>query len=312
VQRLWHDLRYATRLLAGSPGFTAMAILTLALGIGATTAIFSVVYGVLIRPLTLPDSKQVAEVVLRNHGEISEDAFTYRQFRYIQEHSRWPAAIAAFVGVAADLKSFVGFPPDPTVFLPAAQTKFGLLMGYDLWFPTHVLVRSAGHPEVFAKLVSEAIREADSSIPVGRVLPMEGILARSLATQRFTMLLVGLFALLALVLASVGIYGSLAFSVSQRTQEFGIRGALGAYRGDILRMVIGEAAKLALIGAAIGIAVTFVLQSALASVLFGVEANDWRTILGAGLGLLLVACSACYFPARRATKVDPMVALRYQ
>jgi putative ABC transport system permease protein len=206
------------------------------------------------------------------------------------------------VGVAADVKSFVGFPPDPTAFLPAAQTKFGLLMGYDVWFPTHVLVRSAGRQEVFGKLVSEAIRETDSSIAVGHVLPMEAILARSLATQRFMMLLVGIFALLALVLASVGIYGLLAFSVSQRTHEIGIRGALGANRGDILRMVIGEGAKLALIGAAIGIAVTFALQSALASVLFGVEPNDWRTILGACLCLLLVACAACYFPARRATK----------
>jgi len=216
------------------------------------------------------------------------------------------------VGVAADVKSFVGFPPDPTVFLPAAQTKFGLLMGYDVWFPTHVLVRSAGHQEVFGKLVSEAIRETDSSIPVGHVLPVGAILARSLATQRFMMLLVGTFALLALVLASVGIYGLVAFSVSQRTHEIGIRGALGANRGDILRMVMGEGAKLALIGTAIGIAVAFALRSALSSVLFGVAPNDWRLMLGACLCLLLAACAACYFPARRATKVDPMVALRYE
>jgi len=129
-----------------------------------------------------------------------------------------------------------------------------------------------------------------------------------LPAQRFMMLLVGTFALLALVLASAGIYGSLVFSVSQRTHEIAIGGALGANRGDILRMVIGEGAKLALIGTAIRIAVAFALRSALAA--FCWESNRTRTIRGACLCLLLVACAACYFPARRATKVHPMVALR--
>jgi putative ABC transport system permease protein len=216
------------------------------------------------------------------------------------------------VGMVANVKSFVGFPPDPTVFLPATQAKFGLIMGYDVWFPTHVLVRVAAKQSGAARMISEAIRETDSSIPVGHVRPMEEILARSLSTQRFMMLLVGLFAVLALVLAMVGIYGVLAFSVSQRTHEIGIRGALGADRGEILGMVLAEGAKLALIGTAIGVAATLALHGLLASVLFGVQSNDWRTIAGACMCLLLVACAACYFPARHAAKVDPMVALRYE
>jgi predicted permease len=216
------------------------------------------------------------------------------------------------VGVARDVKSFVGFPPDPTVFLPVAQTSFGLLLGYDVWFPTHVLVRTSGNQAAATRLLSEAIRETERTVPVGRVFAMEEVLARSLATQRFMMFLVGVFALLALALSSVGIYGLLAFSVSQRTHEIGIRGALGADRAEILRMVLGQGVKLAMLGVAIGIAVTLALHSALTSILFGVQANDWRTMVGACLCLLLVACAACYFPARRATEVDPMVALRYE
>jgi putative ABC transport system permease protein len=141
---------------------------------------------------------------------------------------------------------------------------------------------------------------------------MEQILARSLATQRFMMMVVIVFATLAVALASVGIYGLIAFSVSQRTHEIGIRMALGANAGAVLKMVLHQGARLAALGAFLGIAVTLAVQRVLVSVLFGVQATDWRTITLACLGLFVVALAACYIPARRATKVDPMVALRYE
>jgi putative ABC transport system permease protein len=216
------------------------------------------------------------------------------------------------VGVAANVKSFVGFPPEPTVFLPAPQAKMGLILDFDVWFPTHVLIRTSGDPGTTENLMNTAIRESDSSIPVGRILPMEQILARSLATQRFMMLIVAVFAVLALVLASIGIYGLIAFSVSQRTHELGIRMVLGADPRSVITMVLREGGQLVMLGAMIGVVGALALHHAIASVLFGVQPTDWRTMAGACSCLLVIALLACYIPARRATKVDPLVALRYE
>jgi putative ABC transport system permease protein len=216
------------------------------------------------------------------------------------------------VGVVADIKSHVERSEGPVVFLPASQTKFGLILGYDAWFPTHILVRTSGDPLLLTNQVSAAIRETDSSIPVGRILSMEQVLGRSLATQRFMMVVVAVFAVLALVLAAIGIYGVISFSVSQRTHELGIRMALGAPPSSVLSLVLRDGTRLALLGAAAGIMGAIVLRQAIASVLFGVQPGDWRTILGASACLLVVALLASFIPARRATKVDPMVALRYE
>jgi putative ABC transport system permease protein len=216
------------------------------------------------------------------------------------------------VGVVANVKPFVGDPVPPTVFLPSAQTKFSLLLGYDMWFPTHVLVRTVGDPLALSATVDKTIRSTDSNIPVGHLLSMEQILSRSLATQRFMMMVVAVFAVLALALASVGIYGLIAFSVSQRTHELGIRMALGADATSVVRMVLREGTRLAVLGTAIGIAGAFALGRAIGSALFGVQPGDWRIMAVAAICLWLVAFFACYLPARRATKVDPMVALRYE
>ncbi|HEY1467929.1 MAG TPA: ABC transporter permease [Candidatus Acidoferrum sp.] len=216
------------------------------------------------------------------------------------------------VGVVANVKPFVGNSVPPTVFLPSAQTKFSLLLGYDVWFPTHVLVRTAGDPLALSASVDKTIRSTDSSIPVGHLLSMEQILSRSLAAQRFMMTVVAVFAVLALALASVGIYGLIAFSVSQRTHELGIRMALGADATSVVRMVLREGTRLAALGTAIGLAGAFALGRAMGSALFGVQPGDWRIMVVAAICLLLVAFFACYLPARRATKVDPMVALRYE
>jgi putative ABC transport system permease protein len=134
----------------------------------------------------------------------------------------------------------------------------------------------------------------------------------SLAQQRFNMLLLGLFAALALILAAVGIYGAMAYSVSQRTHEIGIRTALGAQRQDVLRLVMTDGAKIAGLGIATGIAGALVLTRLMASLLFEVRPTDPATFVSVALLLALVVLAACYIPARRAMRVDPMVALRYE
>jgi len=146
------------------------------------------------------------------------------------------------------------------------------------------------------------------------LLAVDEIVSRSLGPRRFAMTLLGTFAAFALVLASVGIYGVISHLVGQRTHEFGIRMALGARRADVLRVVLREGAKMALVGVAIGLGGAFGLTRLLEtySMLFGVRATDPLTFAVVSLLLALVALAACYLPARRATKVDPMVALRYE
>ena len=144
------------------------------------------------------------------------------------------------------------------------------------------------------------------------VRTMDGIIAGSLAARRFSMILLGIFAALALVMSCVGIYGVISYLVGQRTHEIGIRIALGAERRDVLRMVLAEGAKMALVGVAIGLVAAFGLTRLMASMLFGVSAHDPLSFAGVAGLLILVALVACYIPARRATKVDPMMALRYE
>jgi putative ABC transport system permease protein len=159
-------------------------------------------------------------------------------------------------------------------------------------------------------LVRREVQAVDSDQPLGNVRTLEDLLAQSLAPRRFSLLLVGVFAVVALLLGAVGLYGVLSYVVTQRTREIGVRMALGARRGDVVRLVIGHGMKLTLAGVAAGTVAALALTRLMTGMLFGVSATDPPTFALIALLLLAVALLACYVPARRATKVDPLTALR--
>jgi len=211
------------------------------------------------------------------------------------------------IGVVADVKhSGLNQPTDPAVYTPFSQSD-------EAWrrFMT-LAIRARDAAPGLVEEVKKQIWSLDSQIPVSDVHAMDELIAVSLAQQRFNMLLLGLFAVLALILAAVGIYGAMAYAVNQRTHEIGIRTALGAQRRDVLRLVMRDGAKIVLFGIASGIAGALALTRLMASLLFEVKPTDPATFAGVAILLALVALAACYIPARRAMRVDPMVALRYE
>jgi putative ABC transport system permease protein len=178
--------------------------------------------------------------------------------------------------------------------------------------PANFAVRTTVAPMSLREPVKREIAQLDPTLSLSEFSSMEEITARSVATQRFNMLLLGLFAGLGLLLAGVGIYGVVAYSVAQRTNEIGLRIALGAQAGDVVRLILKHGLALALAGVALGAVVSFGLTRLMKGFLFGVGATDPLTFVAVALSLTLVALVACWIPARRATKVDPMVALRYE
>jgi len=199
--------------------------------------------------------------------------------------------------------------PTPSFFqefyLPYTQYPWDLA-------PRHVVVRTALNPASVATAIQREVTALDKDQPVANVRTLEQVVGEAVGPQRFAMMLLGAFAALALVLASVGIYGIMAYAVSERTHEIGIRMALGADRGNVLSMVVGQALVLALVGAGIGLAGALGLTRLLSSLLYGVAPTDPLTFGLAPLVLVAVSLLASYLPARRATRVDPMAALRYE
>ena len=209
------------------------------------------------------------------------------------------------VGVVADVKlNGVDRETPLQAYLPLAQEP---ARGLGL------IVRSANaNPLALRPAVEQAIHSIDRDLPLYGVYSMDQLLGDAIAQQRLTMVLLVGFAVLALTLAAVGIYGVMSYSVTQRTHEIGIRLALGAQTRDVLRLVVGQGMLLALVGVALGLAASFALTRVLASLLFNVSPTDPLTFAAIAFLLTFVALLACYIPARRATKVDPMVALRYE
>ena len=174
----------------------------------------------------------------------------------------------------------------------------------------NLIVRASGDPMSLVPAIRSRIAEIDRDLPMANVRTMEQVLADSILRPRFNMLLITIFAVVAMTLASVGVYGVISYSVSQRTHEIGIRIALGAHSGDILKMVVLQGLKLALVGVGIGLMAAFALTRVMEGLLFGVQATDPMTFGAISAGLTTIVIMASYLPALRATKVDPMVSLR--
>ena len=175
-----------------------------------------------------------------------------------------------------------------------------------------VLLRSKGELTGLFDSVRRTVQQINSEEVVYGAQTMEEIISDSLAARRFSMILLGVFASLALLLSSVGIYGVISYLVGERTHEIGIRVALGAQRGDVLRLVLGEGAKMALLGVGIGVVAALGLTRLMAHMLYGVSATDPLTFTAVAILLTGVSQAACYVPARRAMRVDPLEALRYE
>jgi len=215
-------------------------------------------------------------------------------------------APALIVGVVADSKQeSVDSQVEPEVYLPYAQLPFASFM-------VTFVIRTASSPTDVAAAVRGAVWEIDHDQPVIQIRTLENVVLESVWRQRVSASMLGVFAAIALMLSAVGIYGVFSYSVSRRTHEIGIRTALGATRGDILRLVVGEGMVLALVGVGLGVLAALGLTRLLAGILYGIHPRDPLTFTGLSLLLMGVALLAVYVPGRRATRVDPMMALRHE
>jgi putative ABC transport system permease protein len=207
------------------------------------------------------------------------------------------------VGVVADTRRN-GFDrePRPESYIPLAQRPSGAV--------TYVIRTTSAEPTAIATAVRHAVRQIDPDQPISAMKTMEQLMQETTAQQRLNTILLGVFAALALLLAAVGIFGVMNYSVTQRTHEIGIRVALGAQKGDVLKLVVGQGMVLAFVGVVVGLFGAFALSRMLGSMLYGVSATDPLVFLGVALLLALVAIVACYIPAVRAARVHPTVALR--
>jgi putative ABC transport system permease protein len=243
-----------------------------------------------------PDVALINEAMARQHWP-GEDPVG-RRFKPVWWQNRW----ITVVGVVADVRQYgLASAVEPEMYRPFAQEPAGTMM---------LVARTAAEPPVLAANLRSTVAAVDPEVPVSEVLTLEQVVSRSVAAPRFTMLLLAVFAAVALLLGAVGIYGVVAYSVTRRTREIGVRMALGARVEDVARLVIGQGLLLTLVGVAIGLVVALAATRVLSSLLYGIEPTDPVTFLAVPLLLTLVALLASYLPARRATRVDPLVALR--
>jgi putative ABC transport system permease protein len=212
---------------------------------------------------------------------------------------------STIVGVVGDVKQRgLDDRQHSQFYVPYRQTGFAAGLTF--------VVRSTGSPSAVIGSIRNAVRRIDPQLAVYDLRTMEQVAARSVAERRFTTFLLALFAGLALVLACIGLYGVMAYSVTQRTQEIGIRMALGAQAGDVLRMILNQSVKLTIVGLIVGTLASVALTRFIASLLFDVDPTDPVTLISVSLLLAVVSILASYIPARRAARVNPVVALRYE
>lgn len=297
------DLRYALRTLLQKPGFTVIAVVAIAMAVGANTAMFSVVHGILLKRLPYADPDRLQVVYLTNPEQnLLNMPFSMADFL------DWRAQNRAFDKIAA--YSNVGFnvtgdgPPEqigPAFYLSHMQV---LAADFDL------VIRTSSDPLLIATAVREELWKLDRDVPVVRSATMNERMSAALAEPRFRTLLLSAFAGVALLLAAVGIYGVVSYSVTLRTHEIGVRVSLGARRRDVLRMVLGEGLMLTAMGVGLGLIGAIALTRVMRTLLFEVTPEDPLTLMVVSFILIGIAVAACYIPARRAVGVDPLTALR--
>jgi putative ABC transport system permease protein len=206
------------------------------------------------------------------------------------------------VGVVGDVKHLkLEEPPKPEMYVPYAQNPWAFMT---------VVLRTSVPPDNLASAVRNEVWKVDKGQPIDNVVTLDQVLYESVAQPRLYMLLLALFAALAIVLSATGIYGVMSYIVSQRTHEIGVRLALGARPNDVLRLVVRQGMFVVLVGLVVGLLISVALTRTMSGLLYGVSATDFATYAEVLLLLVGVAFLACYIPARRATKVDPLIALR--
>lgn len=333
------EVRFALRSLRRDPVFALATVVTLALGTGGVTAMFSVIRGVLLKPLAYAESEALA-LVWSSQPARGLDTSPVS----LPDLADWRAQARAFTGMGGFVFAELGFAGDgePEDVVGAAVTpgffeaiavlpllgrtlteeegvwggRRVVVLGESLWRERgtssrlYLVVRTAGDPMALAGAIPAAVAAIDPAQAVRSVAPMEQIIADRLGQPRFRTLVLAAFAGLALLMAAVGLYGVLAFSVAERTREIGIRVALGADSGDVLGLVVGRGLALAGAGTAIGLAAALALTRLLSGLLFDVTPGDPVTFAGIAVLLLAVATLATWLPARRAAALDPVEALR--
>jgi hypothetical protein len=362
IENLFQDLRFGFRQLRKSPGFFAVAVLTLALGIGANTAIFSLIDAVMLRPLSVRDPQSLVVFRWQAHhnpqyhgyssygdcgrsGQGSGCSFSIPFFDRMYAEAKVFSGLTAFSGpmqfdVGGNGPASIGLFPKGRAI--GQRVRFGVIPDFQsleivgvadnarvfdlrdpaecvLYFPSlqhpkwaqwgNLFIRASATPTALSPAVTQEVESLGHEY-VLRTRSVAQVTDELFISERATAALSALFAGLALLLTCVGLYGLISYTVTRRTNEIGIRTALGAPRKNILWMVLREAIELALLGVALGIPCSLAANRLIASMLFGVSSGDFPTILS--LLLFTVALFAAYFPGRRASAIDPLIALRYE
>jgi putative ABC transport system permease protein len=215
------------------------------------------------------------------------------------------------VGIVGDVRNTTLNQQSPALYYPLAW-RIGTSASRVNVVAMDVVVRTKGSPEAIVPSLRQKVRELDPALPLANVRTMQEWISNNAAQPRLNARLLTLFAAMALLIAAIGIYAVLAYSVTQRTREIGLRIALGAHPSDVVRLIVSEGMKVALIGICTGLLGALAVGRAISSLVYGVAVHDPSTFTAAAVMLTVIAFAACFLPARRATKVDPMVALRYE